>query len=68
MRIRRRIFLAAWLLLLPYEVAAQTDSTLRPFTIDHRKALLAHSPVDVSFLLDALQGNMVSFELRARIW
>jgi hypothetical protein len=58
MRIRRRIYLlAAWLLLLPYEVTAQTDSTLQPFTVDHRKALLARSPVDVSFLLDAPAGK-----------
>jgi hypothetical protein len=38
-------------------VSAQTDVALRPFTIDHRKALLAQSPVDVSFLLDAPAGK-----------
>jgi hypothetical protein len=56
---RRRVYLftAWWLLLSPCLVPAQTDATLRPFTIDHRKALLAHSPVDVSFLLDAPAGN-----------
>jgi hypothetical protein len=48
---------AAWLLLCASGTHAQTDVTLRPFTIDHRKALLAHSPVDVSFLLDAPAGN-----------
>src|SRR6266496_173120 len=36
---------------------AQTDPALHPFTIDHRKAMLAHSPVDVSFLLDAPAGK-----------
>jgi hypothetical protein len=36
---------------------AQTSAGLQPFTIDHRKALLAHSPVDVSFLLDAPAGK-----------
>jgi len=36
---------------------AQEDARLLPFTVDHRKALLAHSPVDVSFLLDAPAGK-----------
>lgn len=36
---------------------AQADRTLQPFVIDHRKAMLAHSPVDVSFLLDAPAGK-----------
>ncbi|MGA8510779.1 MAG: hypothetical protein WB762_34640 [Candidatus Sulfotelmatobacter sp.] len=58
MNIRRRHYvLAIALLLLPYRVPAQTDAALQPFTIDHRKALLAHSPVDVSFLLDAPAGK-----------
>ena len=58
MKSRRSIcLLTAWLLLSPYGVPAQTDTTLQPFTIDHRKALLAHSPVDVSFLLDAPAGK-----------
>jgi hypothetical protein len=40
-------------------VSAQTDPTLEPFTLDHRKAPLAHSasPVDVSFLLDPPAGK-----------
>jgi hypothetical protein len=54
---RYTYFLVAGLLLLPSRMPAQTDSTLQPFTIDHRKALLAHSPVDVSFLLDAPAGK-----------
>ena len=36
---------------------AQADPALQPFTIDYRKAQLAHSPVDVSFLLDASAGK-----------
>ncbi len=47
----------AWLLLSPYRVPAQTAGALQPFTIDHRKALRVHSPVDVSFLLDAPAGK-----------
>jgi hypothetical protein len=58
MRNSRRIYLfATWLLLSTCQVPAQTNAALQPFTIDHRKALLAHSPVDVSFLLDAPAGK-----------
>jgi hypothetical protein len=45
------------LLLSSCRLPAQANATLQPFTIDHRKALLAHSPVDVSFLLDAPAGK-----------
>jgi hypothetical protein len=48
---------AVWPLLFASGTRAQTDPNLQPFTIDHRKALLAPSPVDVSFLLDAPAGN-----------
>jgi hypothetical protein len=55
---RHRIYsVTAWLLFFAAGIAAQTDSALQPFTLDHRKALLAHSPVDVSFLLDAPAGK-----------
>jgi hypothetical protein len=55
---RHRVYLfAACLLLSTCRVLARTDGTLQPFTIDHRKASLAHSPVDVSFLLDAPAGK-----------
>ena len=55
---RLRIYLfAAWLSLSAAGLSAQTDVTLQPFTIDHRKALRAHLPVDVSFLLDAPAGK-----------
>jgi len=36
---------------------AQTQSGMMPFSMDHRRAALAHSPVDVSFLLDAPAGK-----------
>src|SRR5277367_4138039 len=48
---------ATWLLLSASVASAQTAATLQPFTIDHRKAGLARSPVDVSFLLDAPAGK-----------
>jgi len=55
---RHRICLVFGLLLLSScRLSAQADDTLRPFTIDHRRAFLAHSPVDVSFLLDAPAGK-----------
>jgi hypothetical protein len=55
---RLRIYLfAIWLLLSASGMPAQTDAALQPFTIDHRKAQRAHSPVDVSFLLDAPAGK-----------
>ena len=55
-RLRIDLF-AAWLLLSAWGMTAQTDVALQPFTIDHRKALGAGSPVDVSFLLDAPAGK-----------
>ena len=58
MKNRLRIYLVAgWLLFSAWGIAAQIDTELQPFTIDHRKALGAHSPVDVSFLLDAPAGK-----------
>lgn len=36
---------------------AQTTEGMVPFTLDHRHALQQHSPVDVSFLLDAPAGK-----------
>src|ERR1035438_4046223 len=49
--------LAVWFLLSVASLFAQKDARLLPFTVDHRKALLAPSPVDVSFLLDAPAGK-----------
>jgi hypothetical protein len=36
---------------------AQSTAGMAPFTLDHRRAMEAHSPVDVSFLLDAPAGK-----------
>jgi hypothetical protein len=55
-RLRIDLF-AAWLLLSVWGMTAQSDVALQPFTIDHRKALGARSPVDLSFLLDAPAGK-----------
>lgn len=38
-------------------IHAQTTSGMTPFTMDHRRGALLHSPVDVSFLLDARAGK-----------
>jgi hypothetical protein len=58
MRNRRHICVfAAWLLIVAYQVAAQPDVALHPFTLDHRKGIQVHSAVDVSFLLDAPAGK-----------
>lgn len=52
-----RTHVLAWMLLLSANVFAQSASSLQPFTMDHRKAMVARSPVDVSFLLDAPAGK-----------
>ena len=36
---------------------AQSQNGMAPFTMDHRRAALSHSPVDVSYLLDAPAGK-----------
>ncbi len=38
-------------------VDGQSTDGMVPFTLDHRAAMLKHSPVDVSFLLDAPAGK-----------
>lgn len=50
---------AGWMLLSAGGAFSQTETTttLQPFVMDHRRGLLAHSPVDVSFLLDAPAGK-----------
>jgi len=55
MAYRARV-LAMWLV-SAVGLWAQADPALQPFVIDHRRAALAHSPVDVSFLLDAPAGK-----------
>lgn len=49
--------IASALVLLCSSVYAQTTSGMVPFSLDHRRAMEAHSPVDVSFLLDAPAGK-----------
>jgi hypothetical protein len=39
------------------DAAAQSTEGMAPFVLDHRRAMAAHSPVDVSFLLDAPAGK-----------
>jgi hypothetical protein len=39
------------------QFVAQNQSNMAPFVMDHRSAALVHSPVDVSFLLDAPAGK-----------
>jgi len=55
--LKRRFFLGLLLFcsLSSYPVRAQDN--LKPFVVDHRKAILSHSPVDMSFLLDAPAGK-----------
>jgi len=36
---------------------AQSEPSMKPFSMDHRRGALAQSPVDVSFLLDAPAGK-----------
>lgn len=38
-------------------IQSQTTDGMVPFTMDHRRAASSHSPVDVSFLLDAPAGK-----------
>jgi hypothetical protein len=38
-------------------VSAQSESLMKPFSMDYRRGALARSPVDVSFLLDAPAGK-----------
>lgn len=45
-------------------VPAQSTPGMVPFTMDLRRGELAHSPVDVSFLLDAPAGNHGFIEVR----
>ncbi|MFZ0663842.1 MAG: hypothetical protein WAM66_14205 [Acidobacteriaceae bacterium] len=57
-----RSFLAAVTLMLAAAASgpllcAQTTEGMVPFTMNHRRAALSHSPVDVSFLLEAPAGK-----------
>jgi hypothetical protein len=59
MTMGRRIVLAAVVAVTLYSpiVWAQRQSGMEPFSMDHRRGFLAHSPVDVSYLLDAPAGK-----------
>ena len=48
---------AAVLILVPNHALAQGAPGMVPFSIDHRHAAESHSPVDVSFLLEAPAGK-----------
>jgi hypothetical protein len=39
-------------------VQAQNQSDMAPFAMDNRAGARSHSPVDVSYLLDAPAGNL----------
>jgi hypothetical protein len=49
--------IAAILILAPNRAPAQGAPGMVPFALDHRRAAESHSPVDVSFLLDAPAGK-----------
>jgi hypothetical protein len=51
------IFLSLSLALCTPVLSAQSQDRMVPFPIDHRRAGLSRSPVDVSFLLDAPAGK-----------
>jgi hypothetical protein len=53
----RFVLLAFTLSVFASPLVAQNQSGMTPFSMDHRRAALAHSPVDVSFLLDAPAGK-----------
>jgi hypothetical protein len=38
-------------------VSPQSEPSMKPFSMDHRRGALARSPMDVSFLLDAPAGK-----------
>src|ERR1700722_19041071 len=49
--------IAAILIFAPNHASAQGAPGMVPFALDHRRAAESHSPVDVSFLLDAPAGK-----------
>jgi hypothetical protein len=57
MRFRVIPIVAFALILAPRHAITQSAAGMVPFTLDHRRAMQAHSPVDVSFLLDAPAGK-----------
>jgi len=57
MRFSPIIAIAAILIFAPNHAPAQGAPGMVPFALDHRRAAESHSPVDVSFLLDAPAGK-----------
>jgi hypothetical protein len=56
--LRRLVVLTSVLTVTAHVILrAQSQSGMVPFSMDHRRAVLTHSPVDVSFLLDAPAGK-----------
>jgi hypothetical protein len=49
--------IAVFLILAPNHAPAQGAPGMVPFALDHRRAVESHSPVDVSFLLEAPAGK-----------
>ena len=57
MRLSLITAIAAILILAPNHAPAQGAPGMVPFALDHRRAAESHSPVDVSFLLEAPAGK-----------
>lgn len=59
LNLRRLILLTSVLTVTAHDIflRAQSQNGMAPFSMDHRRAVLTHSPVDVSFLLDAPAGK-----------
>ena len=58
MNLRRFVLLTSVLAVTIHGILqAQSQRGMAPFSMDHRRAVLTHSPVDVSFLLDAPAGK-----------
>ena len=58
MNLRRFVLLTSVLAVTIHGILqAQSQRDMAPFSMDHRRAVLTHSPVDVSFLLDAPAGK-----------
>jgi hypothetical protein len=56
--LRRLVLLTSVLTVTVHGIPqAQSQRGMTPFSMDHRRAVLTHSPVDVSFLLDAPAGK-----------
>ncbi|HEY1806189.1 MAG TPA: hypothetical protein VGG45_17075 [Terracidiphilus sp.] len=78
MRFRPIASIAAALVFLSVNAPAQVAPKMVPFALNHRRAMESHSPVDVSFLLDApagkhgfiqvVNGHLAAGDQRIRLW